>query len=57
MGAVVDVLGGDLLATPLHWAIREGHLPMVVLLMKYRYVLIAVAYRWLLNKTVLLLLC
>lgn len=35
MGAVVDVLGGDLMATPMHWAIREGHLPMVVLLMQY----------------------
>uniref|UniRef100_H2YGF3 Palmitoyltransferase n=1 Tax=Ciona savignyi TaxID=51511 RepID=H2YGF3_CIOSA len=34
MGAVVDVLGGDLLATPLHWAIREGHLSMVVLLLQ-----------------------
>nr|CAB3267899.1 ZF(DHHC)-4 zinc finger protein [Phallusia mammillata] len=34
MGAVVDVLGGDLMATPLHWAIREGHLSMVVLLLK-----------------------
>ncbi|XP_039257376.2 palmitoyltransferase ZDHHC17-like [Styela clava] len=34
-GAVVDVLGGDLMATPMHWAIREGHLPMVVLLMQY----------------------
>lgn len=34
-GAVVDVLGGDLMATPLHWAIREGHLSMVVLLMQY----------------------
>ena len=33
-GAVVDVLGGDLMATPLHWAIREGHLQMVVLLMR-----------------------
>lgn len=35
MGAVVDVLGGDLMATPMHWAIREGHLPMIVLLMQY----------------------
>ncbi|KFQ24106.1 Palmitoyltransferase ZDHHC13, partial [Merops nubicus] len=33
-GAVVDQLGGDLNSTPLHWAIRQGHLPMVVLLMK-----------------------
>jgi len=33
-GAVIDALGGDLVATPLHWAIREGHLQMVVLLMQ-----------------------
>ncbi|CAK8676959.1 palmitoyltransferase ZDHHC17-like [Clavelina lepadiformis] len=35
LGAVVDVLGGDLLATPLHWAIREGHIQMVVLLLQF----------------------
>uniref|UniRef100_A0A8C4UKI1 Palmitoyltransferase n=1 Tax=Falco tinnunculus TaxID=100819 RepID=A0A8C4UKI1_FALTI len=34
-GAIVDQLGGDLNSTPLHWAIRQGHLPMVILLMKY----------------------
>ncbi|XP_069713543.1 palmitoyltransferase ZDHHC13 [Phaenicophaeus curvirostris] len=34
-GAVVDQLGGDLNSTPLHWAIRQGHLPMVMLLLKY----------------------
>lgn len=34
-GAVIDQLGGDLHSTPLHWAIRQGHLPMVVLLLKY----------------------
>ncbi|XP_053924529.1 palmitoyltransferase ZDHHC13 [Cuculus canorus] len=33
-GAVVDQLGGDLNSTPLHWAIRQGHLPMVMLLLK-----------------------
>ncbi|XP_059331108.1 palmitoyltransferase ZDHHC13 isoform X3 [Ammospiza nelsoni] len=33
-GAVVDQLGGDLNSTPLHWATRQGHLPMVVLLLK-----------------------
>ncbi|XP_035184658.1 palmitoyltransferase ZDHHC13 isoform X1 [Oxyura jamaicensis] len=33
-GAVVDQLGGDLNSTPLHWAIRQGHLPMVILLLK-----------------------
>ncbi|KFR11809.1 Palmitoyltransferase ZDHHC13, partial [Opisthocomus hoazin] len=33
-GAIVDQLGGDLNSTPLHWAIRQGHLPMVILLLK-----------------------
>ncbi|XP_044293135.1 palmitoyltransferase ZDHHC13 isoform X2 [Varanus komodoensis] len=33
-GAVVDQLGGDLNSTPLHWAVRQGHLPMVLLLLK-----------------------
>ncbi|XP_010005724.1 PREDICTED: palmitoyltransferase ZDHHC13 [Chaetura pelagica] len=33
-GAVVDQLGGDLNSTPLHWAIRQGHLAMVMLLLK-----------------------
>ncbi|XP_064282310.1 palmitoyltransferase ZDHHC13 isoform X3 [Passer domesticus] len=33
-GAVVDQLGGDLNSTPLHWTIRQGHLPMVMLLLK-----------------------
>ncbi|MBN3305352.1 ZDH13 Palmitoyltransferase, partial [Amia calva] len=33
-GAIVDQLGGDLNSTPLHWAIRQGHLPMVVLLLR-----------------------
>ncbi|XP_067318805.1 palmitoyltransferase ZDHHC13 [Anolis sagrei] len=33
-GAVVDQLGGDLNSTPLHWAIRQGHLSMVILLLK-----------------------
>ncbi|OXB74372.1 UNVERIFIED_CONTAM: hypothetical protein H355_002437 [Colinus virginianus] len=33
-GAVVDQLGGDLNSTPLHWAVRQGHLPMVILLLK-----------------------
>ncbi|NXA15317.1 ZDH13 Palmitoyltransferase, partial [Sapayoa aenigma] len=33
-GAIVDQLGGDLNSTSLHWAIRQGHLPMVVLLLK-----------------------
>uniref|UniRef100_A0A3Q2GU35 Palmitoyltransferase n=1 Tax=Equus caballus TaxID=9796 RepID=A0A3Q2GU35_HORSE len=34
-GAVVDQLGGDLNSTPLHWAVRQGHLPMVILLLQY----------------------
>uniref|UniRef100_A0A8D0BJF8 Palmitoyltransferase n=1 Tax=Salvator merianae TaxID=96440 RepID=A0A8D0BJF8_SALMN len=34
-GAVVDQLGGDLNSTPLHWAVRQGHLSMVILLLKY----------------------
>ncbi|KAJ8667909.1 hypothetical protein QAD02_009572 [Eretmocerus hayati] len=34
-GAVVDAIGGDLAATPLHWATRQGHLATVVLLMKH----------------------
>ncbi|XP_014670773.1 PREDICTED: palmitoyltransferase ZDHHC17-like [Priapulus caudatus] len=34
-GAYIDQLGGDLMSTPLHWATRQGHLQMVVLLMQY----------------------
>uniref|UniRef100_A0A665V0E7 Palmitoyltransferase n=1 Tax=Echeneis naucrates TaxID=173247 RepID=A0A665V0E7_ECHNA len=34
-GAIVNQLGGDLNSTPLHWAIRQGHLPMVIQLMRY----------------------
>lgn len=34
-GAVVDAIGGELLATPLHWATRQGHLGSVTLLMQY----------------------
>ncbi|XP_064599843.1 palmitoyltransferase ZDHHC17-like isoform X2 [Liolophura sinensis] len=34
-GAIVDRFGGDLNSTPLHWATRQGHLPMVVMLMSY----------------------
>ncbi|KAF1403400.1 Palmitoyltransferase ZDHHC13, partial [Spheniscus magellanicus] len=33
-GAIVDQLGGDLNSAPLHWAIRQGHLPVVMLLLK-----------------------
>lgn len=32
-GAIVDALGGDLSATPLHWATRQGHLNTVVVLL------------------------
>ncbi|XP_067012868.2 palmitoyltransferase Hip14 [Anabrus simplex] len=34
-GAVVDAVGGELLATPLHWATRQGHLGSVTLLMQH----------------------
>ncbi|XP_072770891.1 putative palmitoyltransferase ZDHHC13 isoform X1 [Nerophis lumbriciformis] len=34
-GAIVDQLGGDLNSTPLHWAIRQGHLLMVIQLIRY----------------------
>ncbi|XP_054710028.1 LOW QUALITY PROTEIN: palmitoyltransferase ZDHHC17-like [Uloborus diversus] len=34
-GANVDTIGGELLSTPLHWATRQGHLAMVVLLMRH----------------------
>ena len=33
-GAIVDAIGGELQSTPLHWATRQGHLAMVVFLMK-----------------------
>ncbi|XP_032240615.1 palmitoyltransferase ZDHHC17 isoform X2 [Nematostella vectensis] len=35
-GADVDHQGGILNASPLHWAIRQGHLGMVVCLMKHK---------------------
>lgn len=34
-GAIVNVVGGDLQSTPLHWAVRQGHLAATVLLMKH----------------------
>ncbi|KAJ3593769.1 hypothetical protein NHX12_006103 [Muraenolepis orangiensis] len=34
-GAVVDQLGGDLSSTPLQWAIRQGHLAMVIELLRH----------------------
>ncbi|XP_035730374.1 palmitoyltransferase Hip14-like isoform X1 [Vespa mandarinia] len=33
-GAVVDAIGGELISTPLHWATRQGHLGIVVILMR-----------------------
>lgn len=33
-GADINAIGGDLKSTPLQWAIRQGHLQMVVLLVK-----------------------
>lgn len=35
-GADIDAIGGDLNSTPLHWATRQGVLPMVVLLLQNR---------------------
>lgn len=34
-GAEVNPIGGELSSTPLHWATREGHLQMVILLLKH----------------------
>lgn len=34
-GAEVDPVGGDLRSAPIHWAVRQGHLPMVVKLMAH----------------------
>lgn len=33
-GAHVDAVGGELQASSLHWATRQGHLQVVVLLVK-----------------------
>ncbi|KAL0268773.1 UNVERIFIED_CONTAM: hypothetical protein PYX00_010589 [Menopon gallinae] len=33
-GAIIDAIGGELQATPLHWATRQGHLQTVILLMQ-----------------------
>lgn len=33
-GADINAIGGDLKSTPLQWATRQGHLPMVVQLLK-----------------------
>ncbi|KAM3919672.1 palmitoyltransferase ZDHHC13 [Leptodactylus fuscus] len=34
-GAIVDQLGGTLNSTPLHWAVRQGHLQTIILLMRF----------------------
>ena len=34
-GANPNVTGGELASTPIHWATRQGHLSMVILLLRY----------------------
>ena len=34
-GANPNVTGGELCSTPIHWATRQGHLSMVILLLRY----------------------
>ena len=34
-GAHINAVGGELMSTPLHWAIRQGHLSMVVTLVQH----------------------
>jgi palmitoyltransferase len=34
-GAKIDAIGGALNSTPLHWAVRDGKLEMVILLLSY----------------------
>ena len=34
-GSQVDPVGGDLRSAPIHWAVRQGHMPMVVKLMAH----------------------
>jgi hypothetical protein len=34
-GAFIDAIGGELRSTPVHWATRQGHLAMVVLLIQH----------------------
>ena len=34
-GAEVDAVGGELKSTPLHWAVRQGHFQMALLLMQH----------------------
>lgn len=33
-GADINAIGGELESTPMHWATRQGHIGMVVLLMQ-----------------------
>jgi hypothetical protein len=35
VGAFMDAIGGELCSSPLHWATRQGHLSMVVLLVQH----------------------
>lgn len=35
LGAEVNAIGGDLQSTSIHWATRQGHLSMAVLLMQH----------------------
>ena len=35
VGAFIDAIGGELRSTPMHWATRQGHLSMVVLLVQH----------------------
>ena len=35
LGAFIDAIGGELRSTPIHWATRQGHLSMVVLLIQH----------------------
>ena len=34
-GAEVDALGGELMASPLQWAVRHGHLPTTRVLIQH----------------------
>lgn len=34
-GAEIDAIGGELLSTPLHWATRQGHTQIIVILLQY----------------------
>jgi len=34
-GSVIDAVGGELMSTPLHWATRQGHVAIVIMLLQY----------------------